>query len=74
MSLLSACPGGTLLEPPQTKVADTNLIPFADGLIAGLSIPQREVYDSGARFKMLCSGRRFGKTHLCSLPALAALS
>ena len=65
MSLLSICPGGTLLEPPQTKVADTNLIPFADGLIAGLSKPQREVYDSGARFKMLCSGRRFGKTHLC---------
>ena len=65
MSLLSACPGGTLLEPPVTKQVDTNLVPFADGLIDGLSGPQSEVYTSPARFKMLCSGRRFGKTHLC---------
>ena len=36
MSILSHCPGGTLLEPPREKVADTDLIPFADELIAGL--------------------------------------
>ena len=64
-SLLDIAPGGTLLEPPKEKTIDTDLIPFADELIAGLSKPQREVYDSLARFKMLCSGRRFGKTHLC---------
>jgi len=64
MSLLSICPGGTLLEPPQIKVADTNLIPFADGLIAGLTKPQLTVFHDQARFKMLAAGRRFGKTHL----------
>jgi hypothetical protein len=38
---------------------------FADGLVAGLTDPQAKVYGDPARFKMLCSGRRFGKTHLC---------
>ena len=65
MSLLAACPGGTLLEPPTAQVETKDLRPFADELIQGLSIPQREVYNHPARFKMLCSGRRFGKTHLC---------
>ena len=64
MSLLSACPGGTLLEPPVTKVADTDLLPFANGLIGGLTVPQTEVFDDPARFRMLAAGRRFGKTHL----------
>ena len=64
MSLLSACPGGTLLEPPITKVADTDLVPFANGLISGLTVPQTEVFDDPARFRMLAAGRRFGKTHL----------
>ena len=63
-SLLSHAPGGLLLEPPQPKVADTNLIPFADGLIAGLTEPQLTVFHDQARFKMLAAGRRFGKTHL----------
>jgi hypothetical protein len=30
-----------------------------------LSAPQQEVADSRARFKVLITGRRFGKTHLC---------
>jgi|DEB0MinimDraft_4_1074332.scaffolds.fasta_scaffold01278_1 hypothetical protein len=30
-----------------------------------LSVPQRTVADSPARFKCLVTGRRFGKTHLC---------
>ena len=64
MGLLDCCAGGTLLEPPQIKVADTNLIPFADGLIAGLTEPQLTVFHDQARFKMLAAGRRFGKTHL----------
>ena len=63
-SLLSSCPSGLLLEPPQTKIADTNLIPFADELIAGLTKPQLTVFHDQARFKMLAAGRRFGKTHL----------
>ena len=65
MTLLDRCPGGTLLEKPQQIVKDgADLAGFADGLIKGLSKPQSEVYESNARFKMLCSGRRFGKTHL----------
>ena len=65
MSVLDLARGGSLLDPPIAQTSDTNLVPFAKNLIAGLSVPQSEVYDSAARFKMLCSGRRFGKTHLC---------
>jgi hypothetical protein len=35
------------------------------GLYDSLTDPQREVWDSDSRFKLLCSGRRFGKTYLC---------
>ena len=34
-------------------------------LYESLTDPQRAVYDSTSRFKLLCSGRRFGKTYLC---------
>ena len=54
-----------ILAPPEPIQNGADLQPFAADLIEGLSGPQREVYDSAARFKMLCSGRRFGKTHLC---------
>ena len=54
-----------ILAPPEPVQNGADLQPFAAGLINGLSKPQREVYDSPARMKMLCSGRRFGKTHLC---------
>lgn len=65
MSILDRCAGGTLLEKavPRNE-SEVDLTGFADELIANLSNPQRQVYDSPARFKMLCSGRRFGKTHL----------
>ena len=65
MTLLAACPGGNILEPAVAVVGDTNLVPFADGLVSGLTDPQSQVYSDPSRFKMLCSGRRFGKTHLC---------
>lgn len=65
MTLLAACPGGNILEPAVAEVIDTDLVPFATDLIGGLSGPQSEVYSDPSRFKMLCSGRRFGKTHLC---------
>ena len=54
-----------ILSPPEPVQNGADLKPFASELIEGLSGPQREVYDSPARMKMLCSGRRFGKTHLC---------
>jgi hypothetical protein len=34
-------------------------------LAGALTEPQRSVWDSDNRFKLLCSGRRFGKTYLC---------
>jgi phage terminase large subunit len=53
------------LEKPIVESKDTaDLAGFADGLVAGLSEPQSQVFQNPARFKMLCSGRRFGKTHL----------
>ena len=39
--------------------------PFAKQLYTSLTEPQREVWDAPERFKLLCSGRRFGKTYLC---------
>ena len=38
---------------------------FAHELYSSLTKPQREVWDADTRFKLLCSGRRFGKTYLC---------
>ena len=64
MSLLAGCPKGLLLEPPIAEVIDTDLLPFANGLIDGLTVPQTQVFDDPARFRMLAAGRRFGKTHL----------
>ena len=64
MTLLAACPGGNILEPAVAEVADTNLVPFADELVSGLTGPQNDVFHHDARFKMLAAGRRFGKTHL----------
>jgi phage terminase large subunit len=63
--LLAHCPGGNLLEPPIEVTGNHDITGFAEGLISGLTTPQREVFDDPSRFKMLCSGRRFGKTHLC---------
>ena len=65
MSVLDVCRGGLILEPPTRIQTDVNLEPFAEQLVNGLTRPQADVYNSDARFKMLCSGRRFGKTHLC---------
>ena len=64
MALLSRCPGGLILEPRTPPVNDSNLVPFADELVAGLTGPQNQVFHHDARFKMLAAGRRFGKTHL----------
>lgn len=65
MTLLSNVPGGLLLEPPIKILSEYDWQPFANNLYDSLSKPQREVWDTTARFKLLCSGRRFGKTYLC---------
>jgi phage terminase large subunit len=38
---------------------------ITSALADALTEPQRKVWDSNERFKLLCSGRRFGKTYLC---------
>ena len=65
MSILDRCPGGTLLEEPVSVISDKDWTPFAHELYESLTMPQREVWDADTRFKLLCSGRRFGKTYLC---------
>ena len=65
MTLLDRCLGGSILEPPIAVTAEKDWAPFADQLYASLTTPQRSVWDSPERFKLLCSGRRFGKTYLC---------
>lgn len=65
MSILDALPGGTLLDEPVLVAPVKDWSYLADQLYDSLTDPQREVWDSNARFKLLCSGRRFGKTYLC---------
>ncbi len=65
MSILDALPGGTLLEPPVMVASDKDWSPLAVDLYNSLTVPQKHVWDSNQRFKLLCSGRRFGKTYLC---------
>ena len=65
MSILDRCPGGNILEPVQSLLKDMDWSPFAAQLYESLTGPQREVWDAPTRFKLLCSGRRFGKTYLC---------
>lgn len=53
-----------VLELTSSKINGDHL-PFALQLYDSLTAPQKEVWDSSERFKLLCSGRRFGKTYLC---------
>ena len=64
-SLLDSCPGGLLLEQPVIVEDERDWVPFAAHLHESLTDPQRQVWESPERFKLLCSGRRFGKTYLC---------
>ena len=65
MSILDLCPGGLLLEEAVPHTEEVDYAPFAHQLYDSLTVPQREVWDADTRFKLLCSGRRFGKTYLC---------
>ena len=65
MSILATVPGGSLLEEPIEIPMQVDWSPFAKQLYNSLTEPQREVWDNESRFKLLCSGRRFGKTYLC---------
>lgn len=64
MSILSHISNERLLafvEP----VDDDRTEEVVEGLTNALTDPQRQVWDADRRFKLLCSGRRFGKTYLC---------
>lgn len=67
MSILATLPRGSILEAERkaTSVADDLIVDLEQRLYDTLTEPQRQVYDAPERFKLLCSGRRFGKTYLC---------
>jgi phage terminase large subunit len=67
MSILATMARGSILDPePQASgEADEALRTLCAQLEGTLTGPQRQVYDADERFKLLCSGRRFGKTYLC---------
>lgn len=67
MSILAAVPGGSItLEIDQAaSFKPQDYIDHVQRLEDSLTGPQRQVYDAQSRFKLLCSGRRFGKTYLC---------
>lgn len=67
MSILAACKGGSILDSPSDLSAydQTVFQGVVASLASALTAPQRSVWNSSRRFKLLCSGRRFGKTYLC---------
>lgn len=67
MSILAAVPGGSILSAVESAVAfsEADCSNYVEKLAEGLTGPQREVWEADRRFKLLCSGRRFGKTYLC---------
>ena len=67
MSILATIPGGSILSAIEsaTPFSEADLESYVEGLEDKLTGPQRDVWDAPERFKLLCSGRRFGKTYLC---------
>jgi phage terminase large subunit len=66
MSILDDRPQGCILEPRlPSKDPEYDFRNFPEKLYETLTEPQKMVYDAPERFKLLCSGRRFGKTYLC---------
>ena len=67
MSILAAVPPGSIADKPEAGASfgREDYEQYINQLEATLTAPQRQVYDAPERFKLLCSGRRFGKTYLC---------
>jgi hypothetical protein len=63
LPILAHIPGGLVLDPPTSKQTP-GLLGFAEVLSRTFTAPQRVVAEAQTRFKMLCCGRRFGKTYL----------
>ena len=70
MGFLSTLPRGSVLSPivESSDEAQQAIKSVGAGLYDSLTGPQREVFDAGARFKMLCSGP-VSYTHL-TLPTI----
>ena len=54
-----------LAELDLTGKSEPDITDQVASLYESLTDPQRQIWDSNSRFKLLCSGRRFGKTYLC---------
>ena len=67
MSILAACLGGRVLYEPIYRESGIDYGAIVAGLENTLGEAQGTVYRADARFKMLCCGRRFGKTYLSVL-------
>lgn len=67
MSILASKPPTCILDDPNTTtvLSDNDYQEMINQFADALTDPQRSVWDSDRRFKLLCSGRRFGKTYLC---------
>ena len=67
MSILGTVSLGSVLDAPEAggNYTSETYHEIIENLEAALTGPQRQVYDADNRFKLLCSGRRFGKTYLC---------
>lgn len=67
MSILGTCLGGSVLYEPRYREDGVDFSELINRLESTLGEAQGSVYFSNARFKMLCCGRRFGKTYLSIL-------
>ena len=67
MSILGTCLGGSVLYEPRYREDGVDFSELISRLESTLGEAQGSVYFSNARFKMLCCGRRFGKTYLSIL-------
>ena len=67
MSILAAVPPGLISLEPElgATIGKEDYEQQIEQLERTLTAPQKAVYDAPERFKLLCSGRRFGKTYLC---------
>ena len=65
-SILQELNRGSVLGPVEPAIVEEyDFSALASSLYTSLTPPQKEVYDADERFKLVCSGRRFGKTYLC---------
>ena len=67
MSILASVPPGLISLEPElgASIGKEDYEQQIEQLERTLTAPQKAVYDAPERFKLLCSGRRFGKTYLC---------